>query len=280
MLAIALALASSLSWGVADFIGGTQSRRLPVLGVVLVSQAAGLVVLGLVLAGRGRGAPALVHLLPAAAGGIAGVVGLGAFYRGLARGTMSIVAPIAATGVALPVLVGVAGGDRPAALQVAGIVAAVFGVALASREQPEGAAAQAQARESIGLALLAAVGFGLFFVGMRSSARYDPLWGTLSARVTSVLVLVAVSARRRPRLRGGRTRWPLVCVAGILDVAANVLYAVATRHGLLSVVSVLSSLYPLATVLLARLLLGERVRRVQEVGVVAALAGVLLIAVG
>jgi drug/metabolite transporter (DMT)-like permease len=280
VLGIALALASSLSWGVADFIGGTQSRRLAVLTVVLVSQASGLVVLGLVLAARGRGAPALEHLLPAAAGGIAGLVGLGAFYRGLALGTMSIVAPIAATGVALPVLVGVAGGDRPAALQLVGIAAAVIGVALASLERPEGAAARSVARESVALALLAAVGFGLFFVGMRSSARSDPLWATFAARTASVIALLALTAWRRPPLGQARGSWALLCVAGTLDVGANVLYAIATRHGLLSVVSVLSSLYPLATVALARLLLGERVRRVQEVGVAAALAGVLLIAAG
>jgi drug/metabolite transporter (DMT)-like permease len=280
VLGIALALASSLSWGVADFIGGTQSRRLAVLTVVLVGQASGLMVLALVLAGRGRGAPALEHLLPAAAGGIAGLVGLGAFYRGLALGTMSIVAPIAATGVALPVLVGVAGGDRPAVLQLVGIVAAVIGVALASLERAEGAAARAVARESVALALLAAVGFGLFFVGVRSSARSDPLWATFAARTTSVLALLALTAWRRPALARGRGSWALLSVAGTLDVGANVLYAIATRHGLLSVVSVLSSLYPLATVALARLLLGERVRRVQEVGVAAALAGVLLIAAG
>ncbi len=279
MLGVALALCSSLSWGIADFIGGVQSRRSAVLRVVLTSQGAGLVVLVVVLAARGQAPPALHRLLPAAAGGLAGVVALAAFYRGLAIGTMSIVAPIAATGVTVPVLVGIAGGEHPAGVQVAGIVAAVLGVALASRERAHGDGGPRVARTSVALALLAALGFGCFFIGVRASARADPLWSACAARVASVLALGLFALRSRPALRGqGGLR--LLMLAGTLDVSANVLFAVATRHGLLSVVSVLSSLYPLATVALARIVLGERVRRVQEVGVVAALTGVVLIAAG
>jgi drug/metabolite transporter (DMT)-like permease len=279
MLGMALALCSSLCWGVADFIGGVQSRRSAVLRVVLLSQGAGLVVLIGVLAVQGHGAPALHRLLPAAAGGVAGVAALAAFYQGLSIGTMSIVAPIAATGVSVPVVVGIAGGDHPAAIQLVGIAAAVIGVALASRERDPAGGLRRAARASVGLALLAALGFGCFFIGLRASARADPLWATFAARTASVIALSLVALRVRPALlRQGGTR--LLVLAGTLDVSANVLFAVATRHGLLSVVSVLSSLYPLATVALARLVLGERVRRIQEVGVLAALTGVLLIAAG
>lgn len=279
MLGVALALSSSLCWGVADFIGGTQSRRSAVLRVVLVSQGAGLVVLSVVMAARGHAPPALHRLWPAAAGGLAGVAALAAFYRGLSIGTMSIVAPIAATGVALPVLVGLAGGDHPATAQLVGIVAAVAGVVLASREPAKGASARSVARLSVGLALLAALGFGCFFIGLRASARADPLWASFAARVASVTALSLVGLRHRSALasRGGT---PLIMLAGTLDVSANVLFAVASRHGLLSVIAVLSSLYPLATVVLARVVLGERVQRIQEVGIVAALGGVLLIAAG
>lgn len=296
MLGLVLALASSACWGVSDFVGGLQSRRVPVLRVVYVSQAAGLIVLAVVLAARGVAAPALAQLWQAALGGLAGAAGLAAFYRGLAIGSMSIVAPIAATGVSIPVIAGIIGGERPGALKLAGIVAAVVGVLLASREEDShrppsvvGSAARisspsvgrSAARTSVGLALVSAAGFGCFFLGLHASARADPLWATLAARVASVAALSAVAAASPALVRGqSRGGWGALVVVGTLDVAANVLYAVATRHGLLSIVSVMASLYPLGTVALARILLGERVGRIQEAGVVAALTGVLLIAAG
>jgi drug/metabolite transporter (DMT)-like permease len=193
---------------------------------------------------------------------------------------MSIVAPIAATGVAVPVLVGVTGGDRPGLVQVAGIGAALVGIVLASREPATDEVPARVVRQSLVLALGAALGFGLFFVGVRASARTDALWSAFGARSASVVVLAAVAVCLPGRVVVRPASWGVLSVIGILDVGANALYALATRHGLLSVISVLSSLYPLATVLLARVVLGERVRRVQEVGVVAALAGVLLIASG
>lgn len=280
MLGIVLALCSSLSWGVSDFIGGLQARRLPLARVMLVGQASGLIWLSVILLALGRGAPSLAHLLPAAAGGLSGLVGLTSFYRGLAVGTMSIVAPISATGVAVPVIVGVAGGEHPAALQVLGIVAAAVGIVLASREHGPGRPDSSPGRAGIGLALVAAVGFGGFFVGVRESARYDALWAVFGARAAAVAALVLVAAVVPRAVRRGRGGWAALCAVGALDVGANVLYAIASRHGLLSVVSVVSSLYPVATVLLARGFLNERVRRVQELGIVAALAGVVLIAAG
>jgi len=269
-----------LCWGVADFLGGVQARRLPLLWVVLASQAVGLAGVLVVVAVRGAGPPSLAHLWPAAAGGIGGIVGLAAFYRGLAIGTMSVVAPIAATGVVVPVIVGIAGGDRPASLQLAGIATALLGVVLASRERGPGDVRASGSRSGIALALVAALGFGSFFVGLRASARADVLWTLVSSRGCSVAALAAAAAVVRPaRIRGRAAFLPLV-VMGVLDVSANGLYAVATRHGLLSVVAVASSLYPVATVVLARLVLGERVRRVQELGIAAALTGVVLIAAG
>jgi drug/metabolite transporter (DMT)-like permease len=280
VLGLALALGSSLCWGVSDFLGGLQSRRLPLLRVMFVTQLVGLIGLGILLAARGVPAPALHRLLPAFGGGVAGLVALTSFYRGLAIGMMSIVAPISATGVAVPVLVGIAGGERPAVVQIVGIVAAGLGVVLASREAGPGVVAGPRTRASLGLALVAALGFGLFFVGVRSGARADPWWAAFAARSASagLLCLVALAA---PSARRGNIRQlrPLA-VVGVLDVGANLLFALASRHGLLSVVSVLASLYPLATVLLARAILRERVRRVQEVGIVVALGGVLLIAAG
>ena len=281
MLAVALGLSSSLFWGLGDFLGGLQSRRVRVLAVLLVSQASGLAAIAIGIAIARPDAPPLADLWPAAAAGLAGAIALSAVYRALAIGTMSIVAPISATGAAVPVIVGIAGGDRPAALQLAGIVAAVVGVVLASREldepHPEGHVPE---RTSIALALVAALGFGTFFVGMDAGADASVPWALLANRIASVsAVLLVVAAARIPLPGSPRRLAPLVLI-GLLDAGANGLYAWGTTEGLVSVVAVLGSLYPVATVLLARLVLGERVRRVQEVGIVAALAGVVLIAAG
>ena len=280
MTALALALTSSLCWGVSDFVGGVQSRRMPLLVVMLITQWVGLIGLLVLLALRGTGPPEIAKLVPAALAGTAGLAALAAFYRGLAIGTMSIVAPIAATGVAVPVIVGVAGGDRPGGLQVAGLVAATIGVVLASREGDASGASAARKRLSIGLALIAALGFGSFFVGLRISARTDVLWALLAARATGCACLLLLAARSRVRVTGLGVSLPLLMLAGLLDLSANATYALATRHGLLSVVAVASSLYPLATVALARLVLKERVRRVQELGIVMAVLGVILLAAG
>ena len=280
------------------------------LEVMLVSQGIGLIGLSALVIARGTGPPELTRLLPAMFAGIGGIIGLTAFYRALAIGTMSIVAPIASTGVVVPVVVGIADGEAPGALQIVGIVAAVLGVVLASREHGPGleedpnpncrqncrqsvpgsegegveggrGRGEGVGRASIALALVAALGFGAFFVGLRASARADVPWALIAGRGAGVAVLLVAALVRRPTpvLRDRRTLIALSAM-GVLDLSANALYAVATRHGLLSVVAVASSLYPVATVVLARVVLGERVRRIQEVGIVAALAGVALIAAG
>jgi drug/metabolite transporter (DMT)-like permease len=249
---------------------------------MLVSQAAALLGLLVVVAARGAGPPDLVKLLPALGAGAAGMVALTAFYRALAIGTMSIVAPISSTGAVVPVVVGIAQGERPAALQVAGIAAAIVGVIMASREDDAALRRDARvpSRLSIPLALVAAAGFGTFFVGLRSSAKVDVAWALLAARLAGVALIAAGALLRRPAAVRDRRALGTLAAVGLLDLSANGLYAIATRHGLLSVVAVAASLYPLGTVMLARVLLGERVRRVQEAGIVAALTGVVLIAAG
>lgn len=281
MLGIAFALSSSLSWGISDFIGGLQARRLPLLRVMLVSQSIGFGAVILVVTIRGSGPPDTGRLVASAAAGLAGVAGLTAFYRALAIGTMSIVAPIAATGVCVPVIVGIADGEHPAPLKILGIAAAIVGVVLASREPGEPSADRSRhARTSVLLALVAALGFGAMAVGLRAGARADVLWTLLAARAAGVSALALLFLVRRPPAAEAPMRTAPLVAMGILDVSANGLYALATRHGLLSIVSVAASLYPLVTVLLARSLLGERVHRVQEAGILTALAGVALIAAG
>ena len=282
MLGLPLALCSSLCWGVSDFVAGMQARTVPLLRVLLISQSFGLECLAVILAIRGTGPPSFVHLWPAVAAGLAGTAALAAFYRALAVGSMSVVAPISATGVAVPVVVGIAQGERPATVQLLGIVAASIGVVLASREQADGpsAAGRQMTRTTVLLSLIAAAGFGSFFVGLRSASRYDVLWALFASRGAGVTALLAATLIvRPPRLQDRRRLLPLAAVAA-LDLGANGLYAVATRHGLLAEVAVGSSLYPLATVVLARIVLGERVHRLQELGIAAAIAGVAMMAAG
>lgn len=289
MAALAIALGSSLLWGVADFLGGLKSRRYPVAVVLSCMFAMALVVMALVVAVRGVGPPSEQAVAAGLGGGLVGLVGLAAFYRALAVGTMSIVAPIAATGVALPVLVGLATGDKPGALRSIGLAAAVLGVVLASRAGEDGAPGSRRQRQSVALALLAGVGFGSYFVLAEIAAREDVAWSLLLSRVSAMPLLMAfavVALRRGARDEGAAGGFPrgreLAALAGIglLDLGAVALYNIATTIGELSTVAVASSLYPVATVLLAAALLGERVRGPQRAGVVVALFGVVLIAAG
>lgn len=216
----------------------------------------------------------------AALAGSAGIIALGAFYRALAIGTMSVVAPISATAAAVPVLVGLVEGERPSTLQVAGMAIALAGVILASREPIE-EGAEPPNRAAIGLALVAAAGFGTFFVGIdKASATAEVPWVIVVQRCSSLVLLVIAALAVRPTLPRDVPSFAVLGMVGVLDLGANGLYALATTKGLLSVVSVLGSLYPAVTVVLARFVLAERISRVQEVGVVLALAGVVAISAG
>lgn len=193
---------------------------------------------------------------------------------------MSVVAPISATAAVVPVLVGLIEGERPSGLQVAGMAVALAGVILASREPVAEGAAPAD-RTAIGLALVAALGFGTFFVGLdRASEGADVPWVIVVSRGCSLVLLVVAALVVQPALPRDGASLAALGVIGLLDLGANGLYALATQEGLLSVVAVLGSLYPAVTVVLARFVLAERVSRVQGVGVVLALAGVVAISAG
>jgi len=255
------------------------------LAVLLVSQGVALLLLlpfALALAEEGPSAAAVGW---AALAGSAGVVALAAFYRGLAIGTMSVVAPISATGAAVPVLVGLAEGERPGALQVAGMAAALVGVILASREselaEELGARHRDAGRAAVGLALVAAAGFGTFFVGVdRASATAEVPWVIVVSRSCSLVLVLVAALVARPRLPRDGASLGALAMIGVLDLGANGLFALATKEGLLSVVAVLGSLYPAVTVVLARVVLAERVSRLQEAGVAMTLAGVVAISAG
>lgn len=281
MLAVGLALGSSLAWGFADFFAGLKSRRVHVMAVLLISQAAGLTAIAAVVIARGEGPPGWAFAPYAALASLAGTVGLGALYRGLAVGAMSVVAPIAATAAVVPVAFGLASGERPAPAELLGLSLALGGVALASREPTgEGSAAGARVAAGAGLALLAALGIGWFFVAMDAASHADFLWAVLVNRITGVTLLLGAALAVRPPLAIGAADARALAAIGLLDMTANTLFAAASSEGLLSLVSVLGSLYPLVTVLMAYAVLGERIAAAQRTGVVAALAGVVLISAG
>jgi drug/metabolite transporter (DMT)-like permease len=280
LLAVVLGLASSAAWGVSDFLGGLTSRRLKLLTVLMVSQGLGLLPLIVIVAARGEPIPGGGDPLWAALGGLAGLIGLASFYRGLAVGAMSVVAPIAGLSAVIPVVVGVAGGERPGALAGLGIVVALVGVAFASREKPEEEEGGVQLATGVGLALMAAVGFGTFFVGLDEGSDQDLWWALLCVRGASFSALVVIAAFLRPPLRLERSDLKPLAAIGLLDVTANGLFAAAANEGLVSLVAVLGSLYPVVTILLARVVLDERVQRLQQAGIVATLAGVAMISAG
>jgi drug/metabolite transporter (DMT)-like permease len=277
-LAALLALAASLSWGVGDFLGGVKARVLPSLTVLAASQPFGLAALGIAVAARGTGIPG-DEVAWSVLAAIFGTVGLFAFYRGMAAGAMSVVAPIAALAAGIPVIWGVAvSGNHVSGLQGIGFIAAIGGSVAASLElRPE----RRQIAAGVGWAVVAMLAFGAYYVPMHAASTQDWLWPAFLFRCTSVTLVWSVVLLSRARPRGLSGHWLALIAIGLLDTGGNALYAAAaSSHGLLSVVSVLASLYPVVTVLLARLMLGERVQRTQDAGIVLVLAGVVLITAG
>ena len=250
-----------------------------VVAVVLCQSAVGLLLTVLIVAARAEPMPDGDEMLLAAVSAIAGITGLSAFYRGMAIGTMSVVAPISSTAAVIPITVGIATGDRPSAVQTAGLVLAFVGVVLASRE-PAGHSEERRAVKGVGFALIAAVGFGTFFVLMDSASDTDPYWAIMVNRITGVTLLVAVFLALRPKPLPVRADIPVLIAIGVLDTGANGLFAVASTQGLVSVVATLASLYPVVTILLARYFLHERLAPSQQAGVAAALVGVAAISAG
>jgi len=277
--AIVLSLLSSASFGVADFFGGLASRRYALLTVMVVSQGTGLIGIALLVALRGDGPPDAGFAPFALLASVVGTVGLAALYQGLAVGLMSVVAPLAATAAAIPVVVGAATGESATRLQYAGIAVALGGIVLVSRSQQAGGAG-ARLATGAGLGILAAVFIGLFFVAIDRASEEDPYWATLVLRCGSLTLIGLAVAIRRPSLRMFGRSALILPVVGVLDLAGNVLLAVATTKGAVGVVAVLTSLYPVVTVALARLVLHERMTAVQAAGVGAAFAGVALITLG
>ncbi|MER6947130.1 DMT family transporter [Nonomuraea sp. NPDC000554] len=276
MTAVILATACAVVYGTADFFGGLATRRSRVLSVVSLSQLAGL---GLILA--------LLPLLPGhlsegallwgLGAGFAGAAGLVLFYRALAAGVMSVVAPTTAvTSATLPVVFGLATGDRPEPVALVGVALALGSVLLVSQDR---SAAKRGSAASVLAALAAGAGFGGFFILLAMAPDGSGLWPLVGARMSSITMVVLLAVVTRRSLRPGPGSLHIIVAAGVLDMAANVLYLLAQQRGLLSLVAVLVSLYPASTLLLARQVLGERLQGIQVAGVACALGAVALIAV-
>ncbi len=294
-MAVLLGLASALVYGAADFLGGMQARRSGALAVVVWSQLAGLALLLAALPLLSPSPPQPGDLGWGALGGLGGGAGVALLYRGLSVGRMSVVAPVTAAGAAvIPVLVGVGFGERPSLTALVGVVlalAAIVGVSSGTQAEPSTARAtpttptsrdparQWWRRPGLAEAVGAGLGFALFFVCLDRASADAGLWPLLAAR-TSVLVAWLAAVTSRAPLRPAPGTYRNVAAVGAVDMLANLLYLLAARAGLLSLVAVLVSLYPVSTVVLARIVLAERLTRGQLVSLGAAAGGVALIAAG
>ncbi|MDQ3765788.1 MAG: DMT family transporter [Actinomycetota bacterium] len=285
-MGIVLGLAAAIIYGAADFVGGLVSRRTNVLGVVLFSQLWGTAPL-LAAVPFFDATVAGEDFAWGAAAGVAGAAGVVFLYRGLSLGRMTVVAPTTAVEAAtIPVIFGLVGGERPTAVALAGVAVALPAVALVS-SSPRGAPNDTGTRGGEGRlppglpeALVAGLAFGLFFISLERTGSGSGLWPLVAARATAMLCVGAGALLTRRSLRPSPGTAAGIATAGTLDVLANVLYLLASRQGLLSLVAVLTSLYPASTVLLARVVLRERLWRVQAGGLFLAAVGVALIALG
>jgi drug/metabolite transporter (DMT)-like permease len=287
-----LALTSAALYGAADFIGGFTSRRADTIAVVLISQFAGLLSLALLLPLMPPVAPTGRDLMWGAAAGLSSSVGVALLYRGLAIGTMAIIAPTTAVcAVIVPVAVSVALGEQLSRVALAGIVLALVAIVLVAQEtrRPDASADDERATHAsplrrlprgLGLAFLSGIAIGGFFLFLARARPEAALWPMLVSRGSSVVLFGIIAMVSGRSLRMPVTAAGMAIGGGIVDMAANTLYLIATWSGSLSVIVTLASLYPASTVMLARVFLRERLNRVQLAGVVCVLVAILTIVAG
>jgi drug/metabolite transporter (DMT)-like permease len=276
-MAVVLAVSSAVVYGASDFLGGLASRKATVFGVVALSQLAGLVALLALLPWLG-GPVTRADLGWGAAAGLVGATGLLVFFRALSRGVMSVIAPVTAvTAAAVPVLAGLLGGNRIGPIAGAGILLALIAVVLVSAEGGLGQLRAARPA-NLGAPLLAGTAFGCFFVLLDRTSAEAGLTPLVAARIASFLLVIVVALIGRRSLRVGRGALPFVLASGVGDMTANALFLLATQqHSQLAIIGVLASLYPVSTVVLAQVLLRERLVRAQFAGLAAAIGAVVLI---
>jgi drug/metabolite transporter (DMT)-like permease len=281
LAAALLGLASAASWGAGDFSGGLAAKRSPLLGVLALGQATGTALIAALAIAAQEAAPPLASLGWSMAAGVSGAVGLAALYRGLAIGRMAVVAPVSAVlCAALPVAWGALSEGLPPATKLLGFALALGGIFLVARSGETEDAAPGVARQGLLLALVAGAGFGGFLVFMHLGAEGGTFWPLAAARGTAFLLVLATALSRRSATAWipARAALPLVLLSGALDAGGNALFVLASQAGRLDVAAVTSSMYPASTVVLAAVLLGERVSRPQGFGIAAVLGAIALIA--
>jgi drug/metabolite transporter (DMT)-like permease len=278
-MAAALALLTSLAYGLSNFLGPALSRDSPRFVVLIAGQVVALVVSFAIVGATGQAVPAGTVLAWAALSGVGNAWGLLSFYRAASLGPLSIVTPVASLAVLAPVATGVASGEPLGPAKLAGLALALTGVVLATRAPRDPATRQEQGdvRAAAGWALIAAMGFGLFYTVIKPASHDGVFWATGVSRVTLLSAYLIAARVSSAELRAPVGRIPVLAVPGVLLFAGTIAYAEATQRGDLSVVSVLGSLFPIVTVGLAFAFLGERLGRVQALGVIAAIAGVVLV---
>ncbi len=275
-MAALLALLSSVMWGSADYLAGKLSRRRHVLVVLGGTQTVGLIAMVVTATVTGAWAAPRGYMGWAVLASLSGATGLALYYKALAIGTMGVVSPIAALGVLVPLAVGLASGEQPSTLQVVGIVLALVGVVAASGPEVHGDAGWTPVLLAGGSAVF--LGTSLVAIAQGSDSSVIMTMTVMRFTTVSLMALALLALRRRVVV--SRAEVPAFAAVGLMDVGANLAFGLASTVGLLSLVSVFGSLYPVATILLARFIDHERLRRVQQAGVALALLGVAAISAG
>lgn len=276
-----LALLAAGLYGAADFLGGAASRRATAISLLAVNTPVGVAIMIVIALVAGGPRPTGGSLAWGAVGGAAGGAGLIVFYAGLAAGPMSVVAPVSALMSALlPVGVALAAGERPGAAALIGSALCLVAIALVSIEPNGSRMVAPETARALVAGLVSGVMFGLFFICIRNAGHGGGLWPLVASRGAGMAIALGAAAWTRTRpvwWDRDRTAFWMALLSGGSDVTANVCYLLATQHGMLSLAVVLTALYPGVTVLLARIVLGERMRPVQQAGLVLAAAGVVLV---
>jgi drug/metabolite transporter (DMT)-like permease len=276
-VALLLALLSAAVYGTADFLGGVAARRTAALAATVAAQGIGLVIVAVALPLFPGGPLTATTALWGAGAGLTGGAGVALLYYGFAVGRVSVVAPVTAVcSITIPVVVAIGLGERPGPLALGGIAIAVASVALISRHE-DPAAKPAGGDRSLSIALASGVAIGAFLFCLARAGTASGLWPLVVARATSTVALAGAARAAKIPLAIPRSVWPVVAACGALDMLANALYLVAARDGPLGLVATLTSLYPASTVLLARMVLRERLRPIQSLGLACAAVAIVLI---
>lgn len=277
-MTILLSLIACFCWGISDFLGGVKSRQLPIIIVLFISIFFSVLILSAILLFKQEAFPNNPSLWWAAIAGIFGLSSMFFLYKALSIGTISIIAPITATGVIIPVIFGIIKGELISPDQIAGIVIAIMGtIILSSKKSPVDD--DKSITSGIKYAFLAGICDGLFLLTFSQSGNASLLWSTLILRSTYCILLIPVLIIYHPVFKIRLSNYIILSTMGVIDTIAGFSFIMAASIGLLSIVSVISSLYPAVTVFLSTTVLKEKLNRTQWIGILLAFSGIVLISI-